>query len=277
MKNISFALLTISFLLLLPSVGYSQIKIEAAKAKKNYNTDFIVSPMDDGVSFSKNTLTLAPKNEGVTYTLTGYFKGQVVNKTKNTIIKLDNAYIENSMGDPAIYGFLKTEISTVNGTENYVVSYGKNKNEKKTASIQSKKGLELGGSGTLYVYGLVNHGVKADGVKMKGSGKFYFQGAKDGAALNCERFSVEQDKTFYAYFINSKNGLKADTTIDVLSGNFYFYDNETAIKTDLKKDSPEEEHHIFLDGGIFHFERNKKNCETEDGFYKADGAKFPND
>ena len=231
-----------------------------------------VYPNDKTVTITKDKIILAPKKEGVEYTISGYFLGQIVNKTKNTCIKFNRAFIENNSGEAAVYGEAKTEISTFANTENYVVSNGKN--SAKVAAILCKKNLELGGSGTLFAIGDVYHAVKADDVKIKGSGTFYLQGTKEGSAINCENLLSEKNKTFSAYLINSKNGVKADFTIKIASGNFYLYNNKNGFKTDTRKDDPKNPHGITLSGGTITTEGNEIFYKTDEKAYKANGAKI---
>lgn len=247
--------------------------IDVADAKKSYAAQKItIEPMDKTVTVKGKTITLAPKKEGVTYTISGYFDGQIVNKTKNTVLKLKGAYLENTSDAAAVYGEAKMEISTTKDTTNYIVSLGKGAD--KTGAVQSKKDVVFGGSGTLYVRGDAYHGIKADDVKIKGSGTLYAQGTKKGSALNCTSLTVEKDKTFTAYLLNSKNAVKADTTIAISSGTFCLYGNETAFKTDTKKDAPKEPHGITLAGGTVHVSKGTVLQDTESGAYKVTGAKI---
>ena len=275
MKKNFFSIFFLIISLSLCGAQSAKVKLDSAQAKKKFGTEFSVTPMDKTVTISRNKIIISPAQEGLTYTISGYFNGQVINRTKNTVIKLDNAYLENKNGEPALFGEAKTEVSAAKDSENWIVSSGKS--DSKTATIQCKKNLVIGGSGILYVAGNVFHGVKADDVKVKGSGTLYFQGSKKGAALNCTSLTVENDKTFKAYFVNSKNGIKADSTITINSGNFYFYNNETALKTDTKKDNPKQEHSITLAGGIFHTYGNANLFQTEKNACKTDGAKFIED
>lgn len=224
-----------------------KVTLNPAGQKDLFAQKVTVTPMDKTVTITKNKIILSAKTEEQTYTISGYFCGQIINKTKNTTIKLNNAYIENKSGEPAIFCEAKTEISTAKVSNNFVVSSGKI--DEKNAAIQGKKDIVLGGSGTLTVVGSVYHGIKADDVKIKGSGTFYFQGTSKGACLNCTSLVVENDKTFNAYFVNSKNGIKADNTILIKSGNLNFYNNGTALKTDTTKESPKAPHSIKLEGG----------------------------
>lgn len=269
-----FFLLVSTFLL--AGAAFAQnVKIDAEDAKKSYGEKVTVTPMDKTVSITKNTITLNPAKEESEYTISGYFAGQIINKKKGTVIKLDKAFIENTSGNAAIYGEAKTEISAAKDTVNYIVSSGTSKD--KTAALQCKKNLVIGGSGTLYIDGKTYHAVKADDVKIKGSGTFYFEGTDKGSAVNCENFTVEKDKSFKAYFINSKNGVKADNTISISSGDLYFYNNKTALKTDTKKDNPEDakaKYEITLAGGTIHIKSNKKLYSTEEDAYKVTGAKI---
>ena len=246
--------------------------IDVGNARKSFSNTVTVTPKDNSVIISKEKIILAPKKEGTVYTISGYFNGQIFNKTKNTVIKLSDAFIENSSGGAAIYGDAKTEISSVNGTVNYVVSSGKSPD--KTAAFQCKKNIEIGGSGTIHFVGNACHAVKGDDVKLKGSGILYFQGTSEGSGINCENLIVEKEKSFKAYFLNSKNGIKADHIIDVSSGNFFFTGNKTALKTDTKKDDPKSPHSITLSGGMISLSANETFYKTEQNAYKAKGAKI---
>ena len=226
--------LSVTFLLTAAIFAQKPV-IDAESAKNSYGTEILISPTDSSVQISKGKIIISPKKEGETYTISGYFKGQIVNKTKNTVLKLKNAFIENNSGDAAIFCEAKTEISTTKDTENYVLSSGKARPDLKPAAIQGKKDLVLGGSGTLYAKGEVYHAVKADDVKIKGSGNHYLEGTKKGSSLNCKSLTVEKDKTFSAYFLNSKNAVKADESILLQSGNFYLYGTENGFKCDDEK------------------------------------------
>ena len=250
----------------------ASMMLDVEKEKKSFGTKITISPMDKTVTVTKNKIVIKPASENVTYTISGYFNGQIVNKTKNTILKLKNAYIENTSGEPAIYGDAKTEISTTKDTSNYVVSSGKAKSGAKVSAIECRKNLVLGGSGKLSVKGTLYHAVKADDVKIKGSGVFFFEATDKGSCINCHSLAVEKDKTFAAYFLNSKNAVKADNTILIQSGDFFIYDNATAFKTDTKKDDPKNPHSVTLSGGTIRLRGNKSVCETEKDSYKVNGA-----
>ncbi|MBE6353207.1 carbohydrate-binding domain-containing protein [Treponema sp.] len=239
--------------------------------KKNYG-EFKIIPSDSSVKIEKNTVSLCPKKEGAEYIISGYFNGQIINKTKNTVLKLNNAFIENTNGQPAVYGEAKTEISSVEKSVNYIIASGSSGS--KTAAVQCKKNLEIGGKGTLYVSGKTYHAVKADDVKLKGSGTYHFEGTKDGSAINCKTFTVEKGKTFSAYLSNSKNGIKADKTIFIDSGNFFISNNETAFKTDTKEDDASSVHEIKITGGVFKLQKNNTLFSTEKNGYKKTGGKF---
>lgn len=252
----------------------SQDHLNSESAKSSYGKEFTITPMNSSVKITKRTVTITPKTEGETYTLSGYFNGQIINRTKNTILKLNGAYLENSNGEPAIFGEAKTEISSAKETVNYIISSGRN--ESKTAALQCKKNLVIGGSGTTCILGNVYHAVKADEIKLKGSGTFYAQGTKKGAAINCQSLTVEKDKTFTAYIMNSKNGVKADGTINIQSGEFYLSNLETGFKTNTIKDLPKEEHGITLSGGTFYTDKVTVLYSTDKNAYKDSGAKFLN-
>ncbi|MBQ7538434.1 MAG: carbohydrate-binding domain-containing protein [Treponema sp.] len=269
MKKTFFLLISI---LIFASVSAENISVNLDEARKSFTEPVTVTPSDKSVSISKGKIILAPKKEGSVYTISGYFNGQIQNKTKNTVIRLSNAFIENSSGEAAIYGEAKTEISSVGGSVNYVLSAGKSHD--KTAAFQCRKNIEIGGSGSIYFIGNVYHGVKGDDVKLKGSGNLYFQGTKEGSGINCENLLVEKEKSFKAYFLNSKNGVKADFTINVASGNFFFNGNKTALKTDSRKDDPKSPHSITLSGGTISLSGNETFYKTEENAYKARGARI---
>ncbi len=258
--------------LLASLVCAQKVTIDDVHAKKSYSDKFIISPKDSSVKITDNVIILAPKREKTEYVISGYFSGQIVNKTKNTVIKLKNAYLEATHGEPAIFGEAKTEISSVNGTANYIVSRGTS--VAKIGAVHCKKNLEIGGSGTLYIKGDVYHAIKADDIKLKGSGTLYAQGTKKGSAINCHSLLAEKDKNFTAYLINSKNGIKADNSISIASGTLHLYDNNIALKTDTVEDTPGESHSITLSGGSIYSRGNTTFYETDRNAFSSKGAKI---
>ena len=76
--------------------------------------------------------------------------------------------------------------------------------------------------------------------------------------------------------MNSKNGVKADGTINIQSGEFYLSNLETGFKTNTIKDLPKEEHGITLSGGTFHTDKVTALHSTDKNAYKDSGAKFLN-
>ena len=247
-------------------------QIDINHARKNYGDLLVISPMDDGVKVSKDTIILSPVEEGVEYTFSGYFCGQIVNTTKGTIIKLKDVYIENKDAKPAITSEAKLEISVAKGSENYIVSRGRSYS--RNAALRSKRALVLGGGGNLYVKGKIWHGAEAEDMKIKGSGNFYFEGTRKGSALKCDSLSVEEGKGFCAYFMNSKNGIKAERTVNLASGNFYFYNDGTGIKTATSEEKPDKAHAITLTGGYFYASGVKKPYSTDEGAFTNSGAHF---
>ncbi len=248
-----------------------KVSLDVMQARKNFAQQLTVEPMDEGVKIERNLITFAPKADGAEYVLSGYFNGQILCTSKNTTLKLRNAYLENTAGKPALRADTKTELSVAKDSVNYIVSRGRAYN--RTGALQGKRMLILGGGGTLYVSG-VCHGIEAEDMKLKGSGTYYVQGTAEGSALNCETLSVEPEKTFRAYFINSKNGIKADGKINVASGNFFLYNNGTALKTDTTADSPKKHHGIAITGGEFHLFGNKKLYITDEDAFSNSGALF---
>jgi len=209
------------------------------------------------------------------YTLTGKFYGQIVVNWDEVEVVLSDATItaENS---PALSGNCKTFISSKDGTSNYLISSGKDSVNDKSAAVLIDGSVDVGGKGTLYVNGSITHGLKAKKVELKGSGNYYFQGTDKGSAINCNSFKVKEEKTFTAYIANSKNGIKADNTIDISSGTFNFEKVKTALKTDTKADDSEGEekdHYIKLSGGTFNYDSTvEKFASTEKGEFSTEGA-----
>ena len=250
-----------------------RMEIDFDNARQMYAGQKIsITPDDFSIEKNGREIVIAPGVEGKTYTISGYFNGQIEVKTRNTVLKLENAFLENTGGKSAIKCLAKTEISAAQGTENYVVSTGRSFS--KSGAVSAKKNLVLGGSGALYVSGNVCHGVEADEAKIKGSGKFVIQGTRGGSAISCESFSVEGGKTFKCYLLNSKNGLKADGAIAIKSGNFFIYDNGTALKTNRSKKPSAKPHSITLSGGAFRAAGNGTLAATDDGAFSTDGAEI---
>lgn len=234
------------------------------------------------VDDTNKTITLTPAAEKAEYTISGSFDGQIINKTKNTVLVLNNAALTNKTGVSAIYGELKTEIKAEKDSVNTITVTGPEKAPDATKdpssepAVYCEKAIEIGGSGTLTVSCEYGHGVKASKIELKGSGTFNFDGGADSSAANCNEFIVEEGKDFIANFKDSKNGIKADETITIASGTFNFENiTKVALKTDTSKDDPDKEHFIKLDGGKFTFTNCKKVYDTdkdENGDYKFSKA-----
>ena len=246
-----------------------KFSINIRSERQSYGKISVV-PMD-GVFFSRGRIVIAPGEENKSYTISGYFDGQVVSMTKNTIITLENAYLENTSGRSALKCETKAEIRTANNSTNYVVSRGRG--FAKNAALLGEESLVIGGSGILYVSGKICHALEAERLKIKGSGSVYVEGTRRGSSVNCESFLVEKEKSFSFYVLNSKNGIKADKEISIESGNFYLYDNKTAFKTGISDDS-KKKGKIMLLGGTFHMHNNGALYKADGGSFNAAGATF---
>lgn len=263
LKHKLFLLTSIlSFLLFSCAENAAQPKlsVDAESVRGSFGKRIDISPMDSSVKVSRTRIIIAPEKEDAVYTISGYFDGQIVCMTKNTVLRLNNAFLENSSGMPVVKASAKIEISTEKDSENFIVTKGRNFS--KFGAVNCARGLVLGGSGKLSVKGGC-HGIEADDVKIKGSGTFVIEGTKKGCALTCESLAVEEGKTFSAYFLNSKNGIRADDSISILSGKFFLYDNETALKTDMSHKSSDKSHSIRLSGGEFRIFGNKTLYESD--------------
>lgn len=253
------------------------ITVVANTALYNINFDYITPKADygefsiSGGTYEENSgiITLTSSVEKTEYILSGYFKGQIVNNTKGTILTLKNAYIENTTGQPAIISTKKLEISAKADTQNYIISTGTNIDKIGTVycydSAESKsKNLELGGKGVCYILGIY-HGVKADEVKAKGSGTYYITGTSKGSAISCNTFLIEEDKTLTLCLGNCKNGIKADDSVSIASGTIWFENILTAIKTDTSADDSTVEHFINLSNCKIFVKNVETNFSTESG------------
>lgn len=255
------------------------VDIDYETAKSNYGTSYEISGGE--YSVAGNVVTLIPDAEKIEYKISGYFEGQIINNTKNTILTLNGAYLENKSGKPVILSTKKIELSAKKDSVNYIVASGTS--SEKTAAVlcydeveDKSKDLELGGAGTAYIVGNVYHGIKADEVKAKGNGKYYVQGTAKGAAINCKTFLIEEEKTVSLYLLNSKNGIKADENITVLSGNLYFASVATALKTDTsaddKADKPKEHFIKLSDCNIFTNSIDVLYKTESDDYYSAENV-----
>ena len=227
------------------------------------------------------TITLAPADEKVEYTITGEFEGQIINKTKGTMIILDNAKLTNANGKAVIYGELKTEIKIKENSTNTIAVTGEADKTYGKAAVLCEKAIEIGGAGTCTISCENGHGVKASKIELKGSGNYTFDGGDDSSGINCNSFTVEQDeekpRTFTAIFKDSKNGIKADETIEIGAGTFEFKNiTGTALKTDKKDKEGAEpaDHFIHLTGGTFSFADDcaAKYETKKDSFTKTDAV-----
>ena len=222
------------------------------------------------------TITLKPEAEDIEYTISGTFEGQIINKTKGTVLVLNGATLENKNGKAAVYGELKTELKAAKDTVNTITVTGEGDAK---AAVHCEKAVEIGGSGALTISCENAHGVKASKVELKGSGTFTFDGGADSSAINCNEFGVKADKSFTANLKDSKNGIKADETIEIASGTFNFTNiTKAALKTDTSKDddaNAPKDHWIKITGGTFTFTNCKKTDDTEkNAFTKSDDVSW---
>lgn len=229
----------------------------AAKKADYVNTPFAITaedadgnPIENGYIREGNLITI---NVAGTYVLEGYLKGQILVKVNGVEIELNAAYLENDEGkapiycdvaitDPAAEAREKLEIKPADGTASYVVQYGGtyNKSNKDTAgAIVSTCDLDLGGKGTLYAVGTLKHGIKGEKVTVKSTGTRFIQGTTDGSAVNCDLLIDKKDNKSNSklYVINSGNGIKADSGIDLSCAKgttVHIYDCATGMKTEKK-------------------------------------------
>ena len=222
------------------------------------------------ISEDGKTITLEPEADGIEYTITGDFEGQIINKRKGTVIVLNNVNLKNTEGKAAIYGELKTEIECEQNSTNTITVTGEADKTYGKAAVLCEKAIEIGGAGTCTISCENGHGVKGKDVELKGKGNYVFGPAKD-SAINCNDFEVKADKTFTATFKDAKNGIKADNTISIKSGTFIFENiTKVALKTDTSADDAAgetKEHKITLEGGTFTFTECGSKYSTEKGAF----------
>lgn len=213
--------------------------------------------------------------EGVEYTITGTYTGQIVSKVKGTKIKLNGVTLSNE-NNPVIYCEKKCEISTVKDTVNKILMTGSSK--EKTAAILGEKDIEFGGSGECSVKGDVCHGIKGDKISFKGSGTYIVSATNEGSAINCNQFEIKTEKTVNLTLTNGKNGIKADKNVSIESGTLHITDCATAIKTDTSKDDNPDaapvEHFIKINGAKIYLKNisGKNKFSTEGTPQIAEGC-----
>ena len=220
--------------------GYQSVAFELSGTEK---IDGVSTPITDGYTVSNGVYTITKAG---TWSAKGYLKGQIIISVNGVELELNQAFLENNQGKAPIYCTVapvtegtqtKAEVKGKNGSSSYVVQYGGSydKDQPDTAgAIVSATDLDLGGKGALAIIGSLKHGVKAQKVVLKSEGARYVQGSKDGSAINCNEITNKDDSRNYLYCINSKNGIKADTSINLIAGDVSVYDCETGFKTEKK-------------------------------------------
>lgn len=180
------------------------------------------------------------------YDLEGNFEGQIINKTKGSVLNLNNVNLTNTDA-PAIYGEKKIELKAGKKSNNTITVTGSS--EDKIGAITCNKKFELGGSGNITINSSLFHGIKADEVQIKGSGTHVISGSNtEGSAINCNALEVKtSDKVVNVTFKNFRHGIKADKTISILSGNFVFDESIVVpMKTDSVEDDGDNNHSITI-------------------------------
>lgn len=236
MKKLS---MTVSALLLTAAA----LSFYSCKPTTDNNTDktpaFTITGADEASTYTQEGNVITLTAEGTPeYVLTGTFEGKIIVKAKGTVLKLNGVTLTNASA-PVIDAELKVEIKAEENTENTITTTGAYDENNKIGAINGAKKVEIGGSGKLTVSGSVCHGIKASDMEVKGSGIYTVSGNKEGSAINCNNFDVKAGKTFTLNLKDSKNGIKADKNITILSGNF----NLTNLKNDFKTDKNDGEEH----------------------------------
>lgn len=180
------------------------------------------------------------------YDLSGTFDGQIINKTKGSVLNLNNVTLTNTNA-PAIYGEKKIEIKAGKKTNNSISVTGSS--DEKIGAITCDKKVELGGSGNLTINSSLFRGIKADDIQIKGSGTHEISGTNtEGSAINCNALEVKtSDKVVTVTFKNFRHGIKADKIISIQSGKFIFDESIVVpMKTDSIEDDGENDHSILI-------------------------------
>ena len=216
----------------------------SCKPTTDNNTDktpaFTITGVDEVSTYTQEGNVITLTAEGTPeYVLTGTFEGKIIVKAKGTVLKLNGVTLTNANA-PVIDAELKVEIKAEENTENTITTTGAYDENNKIGAINGAKKVEIGGSGKLTVSGSVCHGIKASDMEVKGSGIYTVSGNEEGSAINCNNFDVKAEKTFTLNLKDSKNGIKADKNITILSGNFNLTNLKTGFKTDKYEDDGEE-------------------------------------
>lgn len=231
--------------------GVKEITIGDFKITAKGDTDRIYKSSDNElILISKVDVdTLNPDGtepDAPEYDLEGTFDGQIINKTKGSVLNLNNVTLTNT-GAPAIYGEKKIEIKAGKKTNNSISVTGSS--DEKIGAITCNKKIELGGSGNITINSSLFHGIKADDIQIKGSGTHEISGTNtEGSAINCNALEVKtSDKVVTVTFKNFRHGIKADKTISIQSGKFIFDESIVVpMKTDSIEDDGENDHSILI-------------------------------
>ena len=203
--------------------------------KKDTSVEFTIRAANNSaISKTSDEITISTAD---TYTISGYYNGLIKVTVDGCTLVLRNAYLEGDNGMAAIY-YTPTEKKTGvtiyadANTENFVTSSDTTGSKQNAASIFSGRLLTFDGPGKLAVISGGQHAVKASGIKIKGSGDYYFKGSEEGSAINCNEYSHKEDIAAKVYLYSAKNGIKADKTIEILGGFYTLYSLKTGMKTD---------------------------------------------
>lgn len=263
MKKINFALI----------LGLAVVLLAGCKKEPAVVADNWTMTPDTGWIYENGRIVISDLGE---YTISGRFTGTILNNIADTVLILNGAELKNNEGNAVIYSEYKMEIKAAEDTTNYITQKGTECTDGSKAAVYAGDNLDLGGKGTCYISGTVQHGVKGkEDVKLKGAGIYYISGvpgsADDseagGSAINCKNLKTKAGDpdpenpdapipSFTVYLQNSKNGIKAQYWVEISCGTFEIKNNMWGIKTDSEKSKKDKCPKIEVTGGKVNFKNN---------------------
>jgi len=130
---------------------------------------------------ASKTWSLPTSSSKITYTLHGYFDGQINvvasgSAYKGVKLVLNQAYLTNSDATSSPVVFSPSDkyiqLDSPANTVNYIVAEG--------VAVDSKNNLRVGGEGTLNLLSRTSHALKGDDIRLYGSGTINISALADG-------------------------------------------------------------------------------------------------
>ena len=230
------------------------LDVNLEELKATYGEFSIIGDGVEGVWSSDNkTYTISVAAAKSSFTLTGYFEGQIIIDTANELssykgveLSLEGACLVSKSGPNIDYQptSKNVEIVAKNGTENYVINLGEANDD---CAVVSAKNIEIDGKGTLNVLTLTGHCFNADDtIRLYSAPTLNLTSGHD--AIHAKEFVANNGEAAgtadYKVFAGTLNVLSAKSqafdctsgkgkgAIDLTSGTFNITNCESAFKTD---------------------------------------------